>query len=468
VWVLNAGDGSVSRIDPSRNSVTATIRVGANATGIAAGFGGVWATLAGGPPRAHPARRSAAVVGLSTPRCAARIEGPRSPDLLVASDLPSYGAEPTLARTVADMRAAIRLVLEQRGFRAGRYRVGYEMCNNAVPREGSDPDLCASNARAFALNPAIVGVIGSYNSFCSAIQLPTLNSAALGPVAMVSPTNTYIGLTRGGPATAGDEPDRYYPTGARSYARLLASDDYQSAGIDLFLRGLGRHRLFLLDDGQATGYAGAVFARRAAKIAGLSIAGAARWSKDARGYRRLATRIARVGADAVLLSGCGCANGAAVVRDLRRVLGRRVALIGTDNFALSSGFSRTRAFDDVYLSMAGRPALALPRAGRAFLHNLAPGRRFEDIDPAVAYVAQSTAVLLDAIARSNGTRPSVVRQLLTTRQRTGITGPMRFTSEGDPVQAPIAIYRINSAAAFRPHRTVQGLDFVRVVEPAGR
>ena len=52
---------------------------------------------------------------------------------------------------------------------------------------------------------------------------------------MISPTNTYVGLTHAGPATAADEPDRYYPTGSRNYVQLRAPDDDQSAAIALFL-----------------------------------------------------------------------------------------------------------------------------------------------------------------------------------------------------------------------------------------
>jgi branched-chain amino acid transport system substrate-binding protein len=223
--------------------------------------------------------------------------------------------------------------------------------------------------------------------------------------------------------------------------------------------------VYVLDDGQATGYAGAVFARQGATFAGLTVAGSARWSASARGYRALASRIARARADSVVLSGCVCSNGAALVTDLRRVIGGRVTLIGTDDFALSNGFSRTRAFDGVYLSAAGMPALALGRAGRAFLHALAPTRRLDDFDPAVAYASQATAVVLDAIARSDGTRASVARQVLETRLASGITGPVGFTSDGDPVETPIAINRIDSTTPPAPHRSIQGLAFVRVVQP---
>ena len=45
VWVANSGDGTVSRIDPSTNSVVATIRVGNSPLGIAVGAGYVWVTV---------------------------------------------------------------------------------------------------------------------------------------------------------------------------------------------------------------------------------------------------------------------------------------------------------------------------------------------------------------------------------------------------------------------------------------
>ncbi len=44
---------------------------------------------------------------------------------------------------------------------------------------------------------------------------------------MVSPANTYLGLTITGRAPG--EPNKYYPTGKRNYARVVAADDYQGA-----------------------------------------------------------------------------------------------------------------------------------------------------------------------------------------------------------------------------------------------
>lgn len=465
VWVLNAGDGTVTRIDPRSDAVSATIHVGGDATGIAAGLGGVWVTVGGGPPHARPAPAAGPLTAVDSPGCSPIEQGRGGADLLIASDLPTFNPGPAPDPVIADMRAAIRLVLEQHHFRAGRYRVAYQACDDSRPNEGADPDLCASNARAYALDPRLAGVIGAFNSFCSGIELPTLNAAPAGPVAMISPSNTYVGLTHAGPATAADEPDQYYPTGARTFAHLTASDDYQSAAIDLFLKDIGRRRLYVLDDGQGTGNAGAVYARQAAARTGITIAGSATWNPNATSYRALAAQIAHAAADAVLLSGCVCSNGLRLVRDLRSVLGHSATLIGTDNFTENVGFIHTHRYDGIYVSSAGIPAPALPPAGRRFLKTLLPGRPFADISPNVAAAAEATEILLNAIATSDGTRASIARSLLGSSTRDGLIGQVSFNTQGDPLPAPIAIYRVDSTTPFEPHQAGQGLAFQRVTYP---
>jgi YVTN family beta-propeller protein len=465
VWVLNAGDGSVSKIDPARSAVTATIKVGGDLTGINAGAGGVWVTVAGGPPHASRPLSPGPISAISSPGCSALLPAHSGADLVVASDLPTFNPGPSPDPVIADIRAAIRLVLTQRDFRAGRYRIALQSCDDSRPGEGPDPALCASNARAYALDPSLVGVIGTYASFCSGIELPALGTAPSGPVAMISPSNTYAGLTHEGPATAADEPDRYYPAGARNFARLVAADDYQSAGIDLFLKQLGRTRPYVLDDGAGTGYAGATYAKQAAGKLGLTPAGSATWDPTARSYVSLAQRIAATNADAVVLSGCLCSNGAKLVTDLRRVLGNRATLIGTDNFSETAGFIHTHVFDGLYLSTAGLPAPVLPLAGREFLSRLLPHRPLEEVDPNVAYAAQATEILLDAIASSDGTRASITRELLMTATTGGILGRVAFTAHGDPIPAPIAIYRVDSHLKFAAHREAQGELLERVVYP---
>jgi ABC-type branched-subunit amino acid transport system substrate-binding protein len=53
------------------------------------------------------------------------------------------------------------------------------------------------------------------------------------------------------------------------------------------------------------------------------------------------------------------------------------------------------------------------------------------------YAAQAAEILLDAIARSDGTRSSVTRELFRTDVEDGILGDIRFDENGDLVEAPV-------------------------------
>ena len=121
------------------------------------------------------------------------------------------------------MVRAIRFVLAQAGYKAGKYRIQFESFDNTTPtRHEWDERTCARNAHAHAADPAVVGVIGPFNSGCSAIEIPILNRV---PVAMISPSNTYAGLTKSVVGTYPEEPATYYPAGGRNYTRIVASED---------------------------------------------------------------------------------------------------------------------------------------------------------------------------------------------------------------------------------------------------
>jgi ABC-type branched-subunit amino acid transport system substrate-binding protein len=58
------------------------------------------------------------------------------------------------------------------------------------------------------------------------------------------------------------------------------------------------------------------------------------------------------------------------------------------------------------------------------------------------HAAQAIDVLLDAIARSDGTRASVTRNLFSTRISNGILGSFWITSTGDTTLNAVTIFRI--------------------------
>jgi ABC-type branched-subunit amino acid transport system substrate-binding protein len=79
-----------------------------------------------------------------------------------------------------------------------------------------------------------------------------------------------------------------------------------------------------------------------------------------------------------------------------------------------------------------------------------------------AYAAQAAEVLLDAIARSDGTRASVTRALFATHIHDGIVGSFRITPTGDTTAGAVTTYRIEHGrgvpqqAITPPRRLVAG------------
>jgi branched-chain amino acid transport system substrate-binding protein len=158
-----------------------------------------------------------------------RYEGEGEPDAIVASDFPLQGANRALTTEMAD---AIEFQLSQRDWKIGDLNIGYQSCDDSTAQAGSwDSAKCSSNARAYAANDDMLGLIGTFNSGCAKLVIPVLNRSGL---AMVSPSNTYPGLTEGGPGTEAGEPDNYYPTGERNYARVVWNDQYQGAANALY------------------------------------------------------------------------------------------------------------------------------------------------------------------------------------------------------------------------------------------
>jgi len=77
-----------------------------------------------------------------------------------------------------------------------------------------------------------------------------------------------------------------------------------------------------------------------------------------------------------------------------------------------------------------------------------------------AYAAQAATALLDAIARSDGTRASVTKQLFASKVSNGILGSFGFTPEGDMTPSPVTIFRV--VGGNRPSSTYER-DFAGAV-----
>ena len=204
----------------------------------------------------------------------------------IVSDLPLQGANRAQTTTMVN---AIEMAIEERGGKAGSATIEYESLDDATAQAGQwDEAKCAENAQTAAQDEEIVGWIGPFNSGCAAVEIPILNEAGLG---MISPANTYIGLTK--PGGEPDEPDKYYPTGERNYTRVIVADDEQGQAGALLMEEEGVESVYILDDKETYGKGLADQVQKSAEELGIQIVGREGIDGSAANYRSLMNKIAR-------------------------------------------------------------------------------------------------------------------------------------------------------------------------------
>jgi DNA-binding SARP family transcriptional activator/ABC-type branched-subunit amino acid transport system substrate-binding protein/streptogramin lyase len=449
VWVTNSLLGQVLRIDPLTDRVTRRIPLGGTPRDVTVVGDRVWVAVAGGAPAARPARLGG-VRPVASPSCGPPLAGSATPRLLVASDLPLQAG---LRFPVNQMAAAVVSVLRAHGFRAGKFPLAFQSCDDSIGRtQLFDAAKCAANARAYAATPALVGVIGPMNSECALAQVPIASRASL---AVISPTTTAVDLTR--PESVRDE-RRLRPTGIRTFARVVPPDDAEGAAEAVLMQRLGSRRPFVLHDG---GW-GAIYAEPAARaLRRLHIppAGVARWDWRRRHYEALARRVRAARADGVVICGLLDTDVGAVLRKVRPVLPAGAPVVGCEALLpVSLLFKRAGASArGVHVTRVGLATASLPPAGRELARRL--GR---DTDVMAIYAAAATEALLDAIAASDGTRASISAHLMQARREDSPIGPYAIDANGDPHPAPVSVFRLEQPGGSN---AINSEDGARVLAP---
>jgi branched-chain amino acid transport system substrate-binding protein len=370
-------------------------------------------------------------------------KGSGSPRFLIASDLPLQGAG---RAQPLSMVKAIQYVLERQfKFKAGKYTVGYQSCDDATAQQGGwAAEKCTANARAYAADRSVLGVLGTFNSGCAKLEIPIANRAPGGPLAMLSSANTAVGLTHFAAWNDPGEPRIYYPTGIRNYARVATSDDFQGPFAADLLKAKKRKSVYILHDSQTFGKGVANAFRVRANKLDIDVKGFEAWDAKAASYEAIGERIKATGAASIYLGGIVCNNGVKLLKDIRAVLGAGPLFVGPDGWTPFTATAKAgSAAQGMFVSVAGLPISKLGKTGRAFLKAFAKYQKQKQVDPYAVYAAQTAQIMLGAIAKSNGTRLSVVREMFKTKVKGGIMGTFEFDKNGDicPVKA-ISFYEL--------------------------
>ncbi len=176
--------------------------------------------------------------------CACRPEEERAVKIVASLPLSPEGRG--LGWDIAD---GMLLALEEAGNQAGDIAIEFEL----LDASGPDDDILISemeeaNAKEAAADPDVLIYLGNaYSSGCK-VSIPILNQAGL---AQISPAATYPGLTKQG--FAAGEPAIYYPSGERTFFRVVATDDMQGPAGAFWAQDLGVERVYVVEQGDIYG-----------------------------------------------------------------------------------------------------------------------------------------------------------------------------------------------------------------------
>ena len=328
--------------------------------------------------------------------------------LTIGTDLPLQG---TQANQSADTNKMIQLYLDEQGNKAGNFKIKLKPYDDSTAAKGQwDDAACAANAKAHVANTSEVAVMGTFNSGCALIEIPTLNQAPNGPMLMVSHANTNVGLTKvWDPGT----PGKYYPTGKRSYARVVTTDDYQgTAAANFAAQTLKVKSVYILNDNQVYGIGVARAFETQAKKNGLKILGNDPWDSKASNYTALFQKIKSQNPGMIYFGGIYDNNGGQLIKDKVSVLGSnaKIPLMVPDGFTGVADEQKLPQAQGEYLTFAGLTSGQLVKAGGPGAKLFAAFKTKYGHTPVSSYPLYGVGaiqVILAAIAKSDGTRAGV-------------------------------------------------------------
>jgi branched-chain amino acid transport system substrate-binding protein len=363
--------------------------------------------------------------------------------LTVYSSLPLQGAQ---RPQTSDLVKGVKLALEQAGGKAGNFTVKYESLDDSTAQAGAwTPEATQANALKAAGDESTALYIGEFNSGASAVSIPILNEAG---VPQVSPANTAVGLTSDEPGANPGEPDKYYPSQTRTYARIVPKDTIQGAALATLMKEDGCTKVYMTNDKEVYGAGLAKNIQSAADTQGLDIVANDAIDKNAPNYRSLADKASGSGADCFVFSGITANNAVQLYKDFAAAL-PDAKLYGPDGVA-ETGFSDPKE-GGIPANVASRVKVTVatlspdeyPQEGQEFFDSFREKYDEPNPNPYAIYGYEAMRLALDAIDRSGtGEKADIVKALFETKDRKSVLGDYSIDENGDTTLTDYGVYKI--------------------------
>jgi branched-chain amino acid transport system substrate-binding protein len=312
-----------------------------------------------------------------------------------------------------------------------------------------DPQQGAKDMTTLVSDPAVMAVVGPFNSSVAKVQIPVSNEAGL---FQCSPANTNPDLTKGdaGKQLRSKFPDRI------NYVRVATTDDIQGPAVAQFgVEVLGLKKVAIIDDTETYGKGLAdAFEAEWTKLGG-EVVGREGAPKGTTDYLPILTKFKEGNPDAVFYGGVTATGGGLVRKQMPQAGLGDLAYMGGDgiqdglgstagSFINIAGAAAPNSFSSV-AAIAEYPGQADFAKKYEAEYKVAPG----------AYSASGYAcaqVVLKAIeaaaAKGDVTRENVRAAGVdpnTTFET--VLGPVTFDAVGDTSQKIISLYKVDMTAA---------------------
>jgi branched-chain amino acid transport system substrate-binding protein len=341
------------------------------------------------------------------------------------------------------MLNAVKMALDEVNGEVAGYKIELVFLDDASPTTGSwDGTIEANNAQKAIADEQALVYFGTYNSGAAKISMPLTNKAGM---AMITPANSYPGLTK--PGYAPGEPGIYRPTGKVNYFRTFGADDFQGASGAAWAKCLAFKKVYILDDRQLYGKGIAdVFESHAKKI-GLNVVAHDGVESVNIDFRALLTKVKASGADLVYFGGLVDSGGPQIAQqmDTLGLFKAGVKLLSDDAMysdAVPKAVNPDVLNNNMYVTFASPALDQLPTdVGKRFYRNYKAKYGADPIGWSI-YAYNGMLVILDSIKRAaprldkatdvTAKRAAVLEAMRATKDLEGVSGGITFDANGDP------------------------------------
>lgn len=350
------------------------------------------------------------------------------------SELPRQGSSKGQTDTIV---AAIKYAIEERGGKVDGWTIEYSDKDDSTAEKGAwTQERATALATEAASTNDLVAYIGTFNSGAAKLVIPTLCTAG---IAMISPANTYPGLTKPGKGDdAIGEPGVYYPNGCKhNYFRVVPADDLQGkVGAD-WAKELGAKKVYVVDDSQIYGKGVADVFDASAVAAGMTVVAHDQISGKETDYKALAAKIKDSGAELMYFGGITQQNAGQLWKDVREA-SADIMLMGPDGIYEEAFIAAAGdAAEGTYLTFGGTTRDQYTGDADKWADAFEAKSNLIEVYTIYGYEAANVTLAAIEKASKGGAktiaelRSATIDALLATRDFKGVLGTWSFDANGD-------------------------------------